>query len=127
MSILHLSNDLFGSIQEYTDINYLLNTTTNLFYVKYELYYWNLNKKYSLKYYNYIKFRNIVNSKICKTLDQLSLDLSHYYKIEDVSALGNVHTLHLSLCRNLVDVSALGNVHTLYLSGCYKIKDVSAL
>ncbi|OQR83813.1 hypothetical protein ACHHYP_14256 [Achlya hypogyna] len=40
--------------------------------------------------------------------------------------LGNVHTLILSGCKNVTDVSALTNVHTLHLSGI-DIDDVSAL
>jgi hypothetical protein len=47
--------------------------------------------------------------------------------ITGVSALGNVHALHLRDCRGITDVSALGSVHTLYLSYCEGITDVSAL
>ena len=45
--------------------------------------------------------------------------------MEDVSALGNVHTLNLAHTE-VVDVSALGNVHTLDLTGT-AVDDVSAL
>ena len=93
MNILHLPQDLYSCIQEYTNINPLLNTTKKLSDVKYELYYWKLNKEYSLKYYDDSKFRDIVNSKICRTLKQLSLNLSYCYKIVDVSALKNVVNL----------------------------------
>jgi hypothetical protein len=74
-----------------------------------------------------------------------SLDLS-YCNIDDVSNLGNVHTLILRGCKNIRDVSSLGkntildlswcnisnvsslgNVHVLNLMGCFNVKDVSAL
>ena len=42
-----------------------------------------------------------------------------YCNITDVSALGNVHTLTLSCCKQITDVSALGNVHTLDLGHFY--------
>ena len=45
----------------------------------------------------------------------------------DVSALGGVHTLDLSNCKNVSDVSALGGVHTLDLRLCVNVSDVSAL
>ena len=54
------------------------------------------------------------------------IDLSES-DIEDVSMLGNVHTLDLNYCKNISDVSALDNVHTLDLSFCEDISDVSAL
>ena len=44
-----------------------------------------------------------------------------------MSALGGVHTLYLSNCKQLTDVSALGGVHTLSLTGCGQLTDVSAL
>ena len=61
-------------------------------------------KKY-LNYFKNIKFKYIPPKSI-----------------RDVSALGNVHTLYLSGCKNISDVSTLGNVHTLYLRGCKNIK-----
>ena len=36
--------------------------------------------------------------------------------ITDVSALGKIHTLNLSGCKNITDVSMLGKVNTLNLS-----------
>ena len=47
--------------------------------------------------------------------------------MRDVSALGGVHTLDLSLCDNVRNVSALGGVHTLNLRHCKNVRDVSAL
>ena len=56
-----------------------------------------------------------------------TLDLSVCEKVTDVSTLGDVYTLDLSYCRQVRDVSALGNVHTLDLSFCSQVRDVSAL
>ena len=47
--------------------------------------------------------------------------------MNDVSALGGVHTLNLSFCKGIEDVSALGNVHTLILNWCMNVTDVSTL
>ena len=47
--------------------------------------------------------------------------------VGDVSALGRVHTLHLSYCPGVGDVSALGHVRSLHLSYCPGVGDVSAL
>ena len=52
---------------------------------------------------------------------QISLNLSNYKAITDVSSLGNVHTLNLSHCPGITDASSLGNVHTLDLSHCQGI------
>ena len=60
-------------------------------------------KKY-LNYFKNIKFKYIPPKSI-----------------RDVSALGNVHTLDLSLT-NISNVSTLGNVHTLDLRWCNNIK-----
>ena len=45
----------------------------------------------------------------------------------DVSALGGVYTLNLSMSENVSDVSTLGGVHALYLSRCDIVSDVRAL
>ena len=54
-----------------------------------------------------------------------TLDLS-LIGVTDVSALGGLHTLYLSLCNRVTNVSALGRLHTLDLS-CTGVTDVSAL
>lgn len=54
-----------------------------------------------------------------------TFDLSFTY-IEDVSCLGNVHTLIMMWCKNVRDFSSLINIHTLELSNT-KIEDVSGL
>ena len=59
------------------------------------------------------------------------LDLSGCRNISDVSALSRVHTLLLKQCPGIADVAffrkKLGGVHTLDLSGCVNVRDVSAL
>ena len=71
MNILHLPRDLYGSIQECTDINFLLDSSKKLKNIKHELYNWKLNKEYSLKYYDFVEFRDTVNNKMHKTSNQL--------------------------------------------------------
>ena len=117
---------LFVTINEYTDLRTLCDTSKSFSTLKKYIDY-KLNKKYSLMYYDDILFRNIVVSKIYNPNKQLHLILNHCTKITDVSILGNCHTLDLSRCENITDVSALGNVHTLNLSECENITDVSAL
>jgi hypothetical protein len=56
----------------------------------------------------------MILSKIIYPNKQLNIDLS-WSSIEDVSSIGNVHTLDLQDCKNIRDVSSLGNVHTLDL------------
>ena len=122
---LFTNTDLFGTINEYTDLRSLCDTcilfATLKKYINYKL-----NKKYSLMYYDNIAFRNIIISKLFNPCKQLHLNLSDCNNITDVNALGNVNTLDLSGCKNITDVSALGNVHTLDLSWS-NIIDVSAL
>jgi len=143
---LFTNPELFGYIDEYTDLRSLCDTCTLLLIFKKYIHY-KLNKEYSLLYYDDISFRNRVLSEIFNPYKQLHLDLSecnqitdvsalgkthtlllmHCDKIKDVSPLGKVHNLDLSYCDNIEDVSALGNVSNLNLHGCLKIKDVSAL
>ena len=108
MSILHLPQDLYSCIQEYTNINPLLNTTKKLSDVKYELHYWKLNKEYSLKYYDCGEFRNRINSIMYRTLKQLSLNLNALNAI-DVSALGNIHSLCYYASIHITDESMFEN------------------
>ena len=118
--------DLFRYINEYTDLRSLCDTSVLFASLKQYITY-KLNDDYSFMYYDDISFRNRVLSKIFNPYKQLHLDLSWCLNIEDVSSLGNVHTLNLRLCDNIEDVSALGKVHNLNLSLCKNIKDVSAL
>ena len=86
---LFTNPDLFGYIDEYTDLRSLCDTCSLLLTFKQYITY-KLNNKYSLMYYDDVLFRNRVLNKIT-----------------DVSVLGNVHTLNLRNCYNITDVSAL--------------------
>ena len=126
MIFIIMNLDLFGIINDYTDLRSLCDTCVFLStFKKYIIY--KLNTLYSLMYYNDILFRNIVLSKIFNPLKQLYLDLSDCPNITDVSVLSGVHTLDLSDCTDITDVSALSGVHTLDLSDCPNITDISAL
>lgn len=84
MSILNLPNDLYRSIQGYTNINLLLNSSKKFDYAKYESYYWKLNKETSFKYYNHTEFRDIVNKKMCTISKQLSLNIHLKSRVLDI-------------------------------------------
>ena len=117
-------------LMRYIDVTNLLNSTKLLKNVKKKFIYREINRKYSLKYYDNEEFRMIIHNSVEKPNKQISLDLNEYRidnYITDVSALGNVHKLRLCYCHNITDVSALGNVHTLNLRQCENITDVSAL
>jgi hypothetical protein len=116
--------ELFRVIDTYTDLRSLCDTCTLLSTLK--KYIFNLfNKTYSLMYHDDISFRNRVLNKIFNPNKQLHLQLSNSgYRITDLSALGNVHTLDLGDCE-ITDVSMLGNVHTLDIRNCKNITDVS--
>ena len=90
-----------------------LTATNRYFYDVRRYLFLKLNKTYSRKYYDDEHFQTLVHSRLENPTKQLSLDLSDYNKISDVSALGGVHTLDLSDCNKITDVSALGGVHTL--------------
>ena len=123
---LFTNPDLFRVINTYTDLRSLCDTCTVLSTLKKYIFYL-FNKKYSFMYYDDISFRNRVLNKIFNPNKQLHLQLSNSsYRITDVSALGNVHTLNLCDCE-IEDVSMLGNVHTLDLCLCTGITDVSML
>jgi hypothetical protein len=47
--------------------------------------------------------------------------------VKDVSDLGYVHDLNLSMCQNIIDVSSLGHVDTLNISHCSGVTDTRAL
>jgi len=115
-SLYILPVEIYRQIQSYTNINALLNSSKQFKRDKYEVYYWKLNKEYSLKYYNDMDFRGTINNLVYKTKYQLSLDLSRCEHLTDISMLGNVHTLNLHDCVQITDVSMLRNVHTLNLS-----------
>ena len=114
------------------DLNLNLLLITNKEFLKYkkEYYIFNLNYDMSIKYYEDINFRNKICGEILYLNKQLKLKLSNYnfnININNLSVLGNIHTLNLSHCENITDVSSLGNVYILILYSCNKITDVSAL
>ena len=127
MYITNLPLDIYRIINEFVCLNSLLNTTKKLDDIKKELYYWKLNKCYSLQFYECEKFRNDLLLRTQMSNKQIDINLNNCLNINDVSVLRNVHTLNLGECLYIKDVSALGNVHTLDLNSCQNIKDVSAL
>ena len=83
-------------LMRYIDITNLLNSTKLLKNVKKKYIYRKLNKKYSLKYYDYEEFRNIIHNSIKNPNKQIALDLNEFRcnkYITDVSALGKVHII----------------------------------
>ena len=68
--------------------------------------------------------RDVTNVRALREVHTLKL---RGLNIQDVSALGTVHTLDLGCCGNITDVSALGGVHELNLSNCSGITDIFAL
>jgi len=103
-----------------------LSTSTDMKYTKNMYQYLNLTRKSSRRFIADENFRVKVLSTIINPNKQLSLHLD-YMMINDVSMLGNVHTLKLWHCSEITDVSMLGNVHTLILFHCSKITDVAML
>ena len=95
--IIHLINDYL------THEDNLLNSNKYLFNLK--LKYFKLNTPYSLKYVEYIYFKNVVDSRITNSKLQLSLDLSNCEKItnEEIKSLGNLHSLNLTNCDEITD------------------------
>jgi hypothetical protein len=70
-----------------------------------------------------------LKSKLINIDKLVNLHILELYgiKIEDISMLGNIHTLILQHCENIINVNPLKNVHNLDLSNCTEIKDVSEL
>ena len=94
---------------------------------KHRHYYYEFNKKYSVKYLVRKSFRKRLLS-IVNTLKQLSLNLSGLNITNDhLLNLINVNTLNISKCNNITDVSMLGNITNLDLSYCNGITDIRAL
>jgi len=109
------------------DIRSLFNTSRRLTSMKKKFVYWMLNKNQSLRYQADSSIRLQIEALVNNPRAQISLNLTYCYRLSDVSALGNVHTLDLRYCDAISDASALGNVHTLNLRDCNAISDVSAL
>ena len=93
-----LNQDPLGAIGEflsYEDFLQLCLTSKEIYSETKKIKFLELNKKYSLKFYEDEEFRNRVLSSIADPSKQLSLDLSWCDYVSDVSALGGVHTLDL--------------------------------
>ena len=126
---LFTNPDLFRYIDKFIHLQSLCDTCSFLLTFKQYITY-KLNSEHSFMYFNDILFRQRVLNKIFNPTKQLHLNLRYLRTdnlstIIDVSALGNVHKLDLSMS-DVADVSALGNIHTLNLMRCNKIT-VSAL
>ena len=63
----------------------------------------NLNKEYSLKYYEDVDYRNKIDSRYKK----IGVNLYGCEGVTDVSMLGNVHTLDLRGCVNVTNANVL--------------------
>ena len=109
------------------DIHSLFNTSMRLASMKKKFVYWKLSKNQSLRYQADSSIRLQIEALVNNPRAQISLNLTYCYRLSDVSALGNVHTLDLRYCDAISDASALGNVHTLNLSYLSAITYVSAL
>jgi hypothetical protein len=112
------------------EISKFIPNDNNLLLCNKELYelklkYYNLTKRYSIKYMQDVDFRNLIHSKIINSRLQISLNLSDSYEVTNINALSKVHTLNLSSCYEITDTDllSLGSVHTLNLSNCNKITE----
>jgi hypothetical protein len=123
LTVSSLPEDIYRCIQEFTPINALLNTSKRLLDVKHRLFYWSFRSASSKQFYSSEEFRERLRGLMHDYRKQLSLNLSGFDDVSDVSALGHVHRLDLSRCYNVSDVSALGHVHTLNLSGCVEVSE----
>jgi len=87
-----------------------------------------VNKLKTLPKLEKLVLRYLSESDVSALAHLYDLSLSGMECVSDVSALSNVHTLHLeSLSDRLRDVSMLGSVHTLTLRDLRGVSDVSAL
>lgn len=149
---------LYKSIEEflgfpygrYTDRNRLLNVSRKFQHLKKEKFHWNLNEKYSARYYRNITYKRKLDSLLSNTKTQLSLalELGDCDEISDASVLINLYLLQITecdisnsvlnalgalprliiqSCESITDVSGLGNVENLSIFDCDGITDVSAL
>jgi hypothetical protein len=123
-------DDILLSIKEYVGVRTfraILNVSKRFKQSKKRFLYWKLTNNISLQFYEDTAFRKVVESVMVDPSKQLSLFLYTQLTVNDVSELGNVHTLNLNFVSLVSDVSALGNVHTLRLLFCDLVSDVSAL
>ena len=127
--LLNINNDTLVYILSFlNECNTFLQSITirhysELFNLRKMYFKLKLNNEYSLKYYENIEYRTYINNNY----KLIFINLNENSMINDVSSLGNFHTLNLESCSEITDVSALGNVYTLDLRGCRKITNVSML
>ena len=91
------------SINEYATDNNLLNSNKYLNDLKLQNY--QLNREYSLDYYEDEEFRNQVHSKLTNNQMHLALNLTGCINITDevLSRLGRVNKLQLNWCYQITD------------------------
>jgi hypothetical protein len=77
--------------------NDLLNVSKKFECFKKGHFYWKLNRRYSLSYKNSSLYRNRL-SLLINSRNQLSLDLSEFLGLHDVSAHADVRDIDLSRC-----------------------------
>lgn len=118
---LHLLIEIFN---EYISLKHLLSSSIVFKEYKKTYVYWKLNRKYSFKYYCDIEFKLNLDSLICETNKNLSLNLSEKQE-EDMD--GEMVDLCTFNSDNIKDVRGLADVHTLDIRGCINIKYISAL
>lgn len=114
---MYFNDFIIHELHSLININNLLNTTTYLKENKKKYFYWELNEKYSFKYYADVIFYNYINSYIPNINKQLSIKIRNEV-LFGISHLGNVHSLDLEHCNNIHDVCSLGNVYKLNLRYC---------
>ena len=127
--LVYLHDDVLQYTSKYIDLNEFCTTCKSLWNgeLRKDIVYFFLRGPDALRFYKEEDFRTYVYSRVTKPNKQISVDLLNCDQVQDTSALGNVHRLCLSWCRNLRDVSALGNVYNLDLHNCSGVRDVSAL
>jgi hypothetical protein len=91
---------LFQEIKEFlsntiTSANNLLDASSNFKELKREHFYWKLTTQYSYLYYISSPYRELCITLLTNTKSQLSLNLSEYPEVVDVSVLADIHTLDL--------------------------------
>lgn len=126
---IFLYKDIIINIQEFTDINNLLNTNKEIFSdIKKNMYVWRLNHRYSEEYINNKDFRKLLNDKInnknkqiyhlhlnkiknidkCQFIKSLNFDHSRIKNLDILNQF-NLYDLNLKNCKNLVNIDALEN------------------
>lgn len=79
LQLTELPEDIYRYIQAFVPINAMLNTSKRLADCKRRLFYWKLNRQYSLLYYHSAEFRDCLKSGgfIHDTRKQVALDYTY--------------------------------------------------